>query len=303
VAPYTLFTVATGEYVTYARILAKTLREHGSTAPFLAYTDGLPVPEADETFQLAWDYRRRMKYSPERWFVKLYLLKELARRVDGYAVFMDADIYARRPVDLGPLLHGPVSAFLEVDLETIPSTEWINATCGEIVGYMRQFGYEGPVHSLNAGLFAVHSSAVEQTLRLIYQFKARYSYVGEQPALGFAIGLMNPAAPSIDDHRSLYDSNTIESKCLAAVLANAPWQTRDFLSGAAFTVDPALVHYASQKAAVAARLAPQLAPLSRRAAAARLKARLTSRTFGGVLEKLGLLPENEPGAVPRRATV
>jgi hypothetical protein len=301
--PYTIFTVATGPYVTYARILAATLREHGERAPFIAYTDGSPVPEADATVKISWDYRRRMKYSPERWFVKLYLLKDLAREIDGYAVFMDADIYARRPFDLTPLLCAPVGALLENDLEAIAGTEWMNVTCGEIVGYLRALGYDGTVWSLNAGLFSVNTEAARDVLDLVYRFKERHAHVGEQPALAYAIGCLGAPAPRIDDHRDLYDSNPIEDEWVDSVLAGRPWRTLDYLARTEMTVDPALVHYASQKHAISTQLGQGLEALSPLEGIRRARARLASPTFGQVLDTLGLLHENEPGAIPRRAAL
>ncbi len=153
---------------------------------------------------------------PERWWIKFYLLNELAREVDGYLVFMDADMYARRPVDLSPLLTGSVCAFLEIDLATLPDTDWFGLTCGEVVGRLKQLGYDGPAFSLNGGLFAVRSDAVPEFLDHVYRSKRLFR--NEQHALVYAIGCMNPAAPMIDDHRDLYDSNTIDASLIPAIL-------------------------------------------------------------------------------------
>jgi len=295
-----IYTVATGEYATYARILAKSLRDQGDDTDFFAFTDGRPVPEASSCRRLPWDYRRRSKFSPERWWIKFYLLKELAREVEGYLVFMDADMYARRPVDLSPLLTGSVSVFLEVDLRTLPpDTDWFGLTCGEVVEGLRQLGYDGPAFSLNGGLFAVHADAVPEFLDHVY--RSKQIFLNEQHALVYAVGRMNPAAPTIDDHRDLYDSNTIDPHLIPEILAGKGWDAHDWLSGKPISVDPALVHFASQKRAFCEALAPGLAPLSRRDRLAEGRARATSRTFAKPLKALHLWREIDRHSVPTSA--
>ena len=299
-ADYLIFTVATGSYTVYARILGDTLRRAGSTAPFLVFTDGAPVPEADESRRLPWDYRRRMKYSPERWFIKYYVLKELARETGGHIVFMDSDVYARRPSDLSPLLDGPAAAFLEIDLETIPDTRWHDVECSRIVQHIRGLGWKGPVRSLNAGLFSVRADAVRDFL--VHVYAMRRTFIQDELALAYAVAALNPRPPLLDDHREVYDSNAIDEGAVPAVLAGEPWDTLDWLTKRPLTVDPALVHYASQKAAVASYFAPRLAELSFRNRLAELKARATRPTFARVLTAAGLA-DNDRFAVPRRAAI
>ena len=298
--PYAIYTVATAQYATYARILAKSLRDQGSRARFFAFTDGRPVPEASVCRTLPWDYRRRAKFSPERWWIKFYLLNELAREVDGYLVFMDADIYARRPVDLSPLLTGTACAFLEIDLTTLPDTDWFGLTCGEVVDGLRELGYDGPAFSLNGGLFAVRSDAIPEFLAHVY--RSRRLFRNEQHALVYALGCMNPAPPMIDDHRDLYDSNTIGADLIPSILDGNGWDAHDWLSGKPISVDPALVHFASQKRAFCEMLAPGLAPLSLPDRLADRRARATSRTFAQPLKALGLWHEIDPSSVPVRAS-
>jgi hypothetical protein len=299
-ADYLIFTVATGAYTVYARILGATLRQAGSTAPFVVFTDGAPVPEADEWRRLPWDYRRRMKYSPERWFIKYYVLKELARETGGHIVFMDSDVYARRPFDLGPLLEGPAAAFLEIDLETIPDARWHDVECSAIVEHIRGLGWQGPVRSLNAGLFSVRADAVYDFLAHVYAM--RRTYIQDELVLAYAVAAMNPRPPLLDEHREAYDSNAIDDEAVPAVLAGKPWETLDWLTKRPLTVDPALVHYASQKAAVASHFAPGLPELSLRNRLADLKAKATRPTFARALTAVGLA-DNDRFAVPRRAAI
>ena len=112
----------------------------------------------------------------------------------------------------------------------------------------------------------------------------------------------NSETPSGTHHRAVYDSNAIDDGAVPAVLGGQPWDTLDWLTKRSLTVDPALVHYASQKAAVASHFAPRLAELSFRNRLAELKARATRPTFARVLTAAGLA-DNDRFAVPRRAAI
>jgi hypothetical protein len=297
--PHLIYTFATGRYVTCVRILAQSLRVSGSPARLVVFTDGRPVPEADVCRTLPWDYRRRAKFSPERWWIKFYLLKELAQETDGYLVFMDSDVWARRPFDLSPLLVGEASAFLENDLADYPEAVYVDLTCREVLAGLRELGFEGRALTLNAGLFAVRSDAVPRFLEHVYRSKR--VFLNEQQALTYAVCSMNPDAPRIDRHRDLYDSNDIPSQVVSDVLDGKGWQSNDYLSGKPVSVDPALVHYAGQKRAFVDRLAPTLPKLSAGQRVATGLGRVTGLTFAGPLNALGLWESPDSHSIPRRA--
>ena len=285
--------------MTCARILAQSLRASGSGAPLVVFTDGRPVPEADVRRTLPWDYRRRAKFSPERWWIKFYLLKELAQEIDGYLVFMDSDLWARRSFDLSPLLVGEASAFLENDLADYPDAVYVDLPCRDVLAGMRELGYQGQALTLNAGLFAVHSDAVPRFLEHVYSSKR--IFLNEQQALTFAICSMNPNAPRIDQHRDLYDSNDIPDRVVSDVFLGKRWLSNDYLSGKPIAVDPALVHYAGQKRAFVERLGPTLPKLSTRQKLATGLGRVTGLTFAGPLSAIGLWRNPNVHSIPRRA--
>lgn len=248
------WSVATGEYAEIFAAVIASARAVGVEEEFHVWTDrSIPGAVCHPAGQ----------FDNWGWLFKLVFLRdEVSRLPHDIFVYLDADSwFVRPPGNPSVLLRGsPLHVTLEADL-TAPDevTFWWEYPTSRLVQLMRAAGLaDGPVYSVNAGLFIVRREAIPLVYSLtsrFWRFCREHGVLSvDEPLLAYAMqALCGPPLPHSLAATHSYWATDWEGTYRDRLPDGQPFPFRGYHRQLDLQVNPAIVHAIRGKAAILRR--------------------------------------------------
>jgi hypothetical protein len=172
-------------------------------------------------------------------------LKQLGYR---YYVYLDADtVFVRKPRPLVELMHqSPIHFFLENPLNG--NKKWWNCTGKQLITLMRDCGVTSKtIYTLNSGCFILRGDAIDTACGLAmdfweYALGKGYQFPDE-PAWAYAMHMLcdDPEKHLLRNNWDIWCSDW-EGVFAGRLPDGKEWTFRDYMTGEAHHVNPAIIH-------------------------------------------------------------